>query len=32
MNNDTYLGVAAMTSLTMHDTRLGTEADKGLSS
>jgi hypothetical protein len=27
-----YLGVAAITSLTVHITRFGTDADKGLSS
>lgn len=31
MNNDTYLVVAEITSLTMHVTRFGTDADKGLS-
>lgn len=31
-DNTIYLGVAAITSLTAHITRFGTDADKGLSS
>lgn len=32
MEKNKYLGVAAITSLTVHITRFGTEADIGLSS
>lgn len=32
MDNTIYLGVAAIPSLTVHVTRFGTDADKGLSS